>query len=559
MVARKNFFSVFNCLLWNSPKPSLRAVGDAPKHRGRDGTVNTSMDVERLEAILRRDGLAAASQRLRRAIAGTPNQGLFYMLLALGAGRAGLDGQASRLFRLHCLIHPGDLQGYYNFGNFRLRLEQRDEAAGLFARAALDAPLRPLAWHNRLKALTGAGRHLAAATQAAALHRLAPLNINAALDIFVALSNAHRFATAAGIARRALIAAPANARAASNFALAAADTGAGATAIGYAKIAEILAPHDPEILANSGVIRLKRGDFKGGWAGWAHRAKPAPVVTDQRGRQPAALTAGALDGARLVILGEQGIGDHFIFAICLHQVARRAAEVNFVIGDRLYDFFRRAFPNVRFLRESAMRAANYHLDRAVDFQIAFGDLPGVCGLFVGHCPSTAWFAGDAAESARLRGRLRTAYGDRRFIGVSWRSKSPRDGHFRSIAPRQLGAAAFPADAVLVNLQYEATTAELDQLAAASGRPVARFDEIDIYSDFWTLGNLIHALDEVVTTPNVTNILAGVCGQPTQLLLPYASHWCWGIDEDRSFWFPATRVHRRGAEETWADVVGRLTF
>ena len=112
---------------------------------------------------------------------------------------------------------------------------------------------------------------------------------------------------------------------------------------------------------------------------------------------------------------------------------------------------------------------------------------------------------------------------------------------------------------MVNLQYEATTAELDQLAAASGRPVARFDEIDIYSDFWTLGNLIHALDEVVTTPNVTNILAGVCGQPTQLLLPYASHWCWGIDEDRSFWFPATRVHRRGAEETWADVVGRLTF
>ena len=46
---------------------------------------------------------------------------------------------------------------------------------------------------------------------------------------------------------------------------------------------------------------------------------------------------------------------------------------------------------------------------------------------------------------------------------------------------------------------------------------------------------------------------------TQLLLPYASHWCWGIDEDRSFWFPATRVHRRGAAETWADVVGRLTF
>ena len=67
------------------------------------------------------------------ALAGTPNQGLFYMLLALGAGRAGLDGQASRLFRLHCLIHPGDLQGYYNFGNFRLRLEQRDEAAGLCA------------------------------------------------------------------------------------------------------------------------------------------------------------------------------------------------------------------------------------------------------------------------------------------------------------------------------------------------------------------------------------------------------------------------------------------
>ena len=92
--------------------------------------------------------------RLRRAIAGTPNQGLFYMLLALGAGRAGLDGQASRLFRLHCLIHPGDLQGYYNFGNFRLRLEQKDEAAGLFARAALDAHrARPAAQPARRPAI----------------------------------------------------------------------------------------------------------------------------------------------------------------------------------------------------------------------------------------------------------------------------------------------------------------------------------------------------------------------------------------------------------------------
>ena len=130
--------------------------------------------------------------------------------------------------------------------------------------------------------------------------------------------------------------------------------------------------------------------------------------------------------------------------------------MSFVIGDRLYDFFSRAFPEVRFLRESAVRAAHYQLDTMVDFQISFGDLPGVCGLFVNHFPNTAWFAGDPTISTRLRERLLTNYGQRRFIGVSWRSQSPRDGAARSIPPDQLGAATFPADAVLVNLQYEAS-------------------------------------------------------------------------------------------------------
>ena len=322
-----------------TPLTLLESGGDAPKHQERGGLEIIAMDVDQLEAILRRDGLVAAGRQLGRAIAGTPRQGLFYMLLALAAGRAGLAGLASRLFRQHCLTHPGDLQGYYNFGNFRLRRNQGVAAAKLFTRAALDANLRPLAWHNRLKALTGAGHHGPAAAQARALHRLAPLNINAALDIFTAFFSAHHFAMASVDRAARLDRGAATPRAASNFALVAADTGAGLAAVRHARFAEILAPKDPEILNNSGVVRLKRGDFKRGWAGWAHRAKPAPTVTDGRGRQPAALTAGDLDGARLVILGEQGIGDHFIFAICLDHVATRAAEINFVIGDRLFDFF----------------------------------------------------------------------------------------------------------------------------------------------------------------------------------------------------------------------------
>ena len=103
------------------------------------------------------------------------------------------------------------------------------------------------------------------------------------------------------------------------------------------------APQEALVRANRGLLALGARDYERGWSDyeWRHRAgfDPAP-----RGELPAPACEGALEGRRVFVASEQGVGDEIMFASCLPELLRQGGRVGLLCSRRLEKLFRRSFP-----------------------------------------------------------------------------------------------------------------------------------------------------------------------------------------------------------------------
>lgn len=498
--------------------------------------------------------IAGLDERRKRAGA----HSVPYALSAFAAVQAREFAHADRFYRMQLVLSPGDLASYYNFANNLTRQSKNVAGICAYRRAILDHSLRFQVSHNLARAHLAQGEYETAARHIKVAHALAPLDANVGADAYVILAHCRRFREAETVARRTLLASPGQLTAISNYSLAACDTRRAGEARKMAAIAERVCGGDESILKNCGVVHLYLFDFDRGLPLWRHRTHPKPAIVDPAGRAVAAYDGQDLSGRNVVVYGEQGIGDHLLFALALHRLCDLCRSVTFVIGDRILDILQRSFPRVGFVRESEFAASGGRIPASADVKLAIGDLPLVTGLLVDGKPVFPWFTGDRTRIADLRLALQERYGAGPFVGVAWRSKSPRDGAMRSIPIPAFAKVNFPTKAVLVNLQYESSADEVGLLQAATGREAITIESIDLYQDLFEVCNLISALDHVVTAANINTILSGICGTDATLLQPYRPFWYWGVAGDRSPWFPRSRILRQRCElEPWEAVLARV--
>ena len=75
---------------------------------------------------------------------------------------------------------------------------------------------------------------------------------------------------------------------------------------------------------------------------------------------------------KLLVVGEQGIGDSMMFATLIPQLSKSGLKITFVPGDRLVEIYKRSFSGIEILTHHEMlsrKAENF------DAQIPAGTLP----------------------------------------------------------------------------------------------------------------------------------------------------------------------------------------
>ena len=320
---------------------------------------------------------------------------------------------------------------------------------------------------------------------------------------------------------------------------------------------ELAVERDPECAGthyNLALTRLRLGDWRQGWPGYEARWRFREVHRAPRKFAQPRWQGEALDGRRILLHAEQGLGDTIQFCRYATLVEARGGVVLLQLQ-----------PPVERLMQSlaAVRAglAETHLLGArlpeFDLECPLLSLPAVFGSTRETVPwpgaylgadlrlvaeKRAAFAGGGREARQLR------------VGLAW-SGNPRykaDSQ-RSMQLKTLLPLLRTTDITWVALQKGP---EAEQLAALPG-DVTVLDGCSRDRDLAETAALITTLDLIITTDTCIAHLAGALAKPVWILLPHLSDWRWMQQTDATPWYPTAWLLRQSRPGDWDEVVERV--
>jgi tetratricopeptide (TPR) repeat protein len=307
-------------------------------------------------------------------------------------------------------------------------------------------------------------------------------------------------------------------------------------------------PHYADAHQNLAWLLLKRGDFKQGWAEFALRwrksdyeALAIPGVAEWRGEP--------LNGRRLLIVGEQGFGDHFQFLRFARLLHERGATVDVCVREPLLSLVQRV-PGVH--NAFSGKPEQNYAEQSYDFWVPMTSVPSCVGTELSTIPAEVpYLFADHAKVKAWRKKLKKTGDAKRRAGLVW-AGSPAFGNdrYRSMALADLHALADVANVDWYPLQKGAAHAQL-----SSAPPAFRANDFSgELNDFEDTAALIMNLDLVIAVDTAVAHLAGALGKPVWLLLPANSDWRWLEQRSDSPWYPGMRLFRQKVLGEWAEVV-----
>jgi len=489
----------------------------------------------------------------RRAVALEP--GLAEAWSNLGAalkGQGDLD-EAVAAYRQALALRPGLADAWTNLGNALLAQGATDGAIDAQRKAIALRPDYAEAHNNLGAALLAARDNEGAAAAFAEAVRLSPGHAEALSSLGDALRRLGRAAEAAGACQQAVALSPGVAHAHFRLGLALKECGRIAEAIAAMRRAIAIDPQDPNFHNDLALLLLFDGQYPEGWREheWRFRAELAPRDFPQprwRGED--------LAGRRLLIWGEQGVGDEMVNFGVLPELVTRGASCIVECDARLVPLIRRSLPEVEPVPRSQPTDPRCLAD-TIDFQA-----PAVSALALlrpqldGFAPIPPYLRADEAVTARLR----QAYGgggDRPLVGISWFTRHPEIGTKVSLPlSRWLPILKVPGMR-FVSLQYGDHRAEIDEISAQAGVPVIHDDSVDPLIDIDRFLAQVAAMDLVISVDNSTITAAAIQHLPAWNLLAAIPDWRWLQDRDDTPWFPTMRLFRQPSPGDWDMVVARV--
>jgi tetratricopeptide (TPR) repeat protein len=471
--------------------------------------------------------LAAAGKReeagktLRRALAKLPAHGAARGALADVSARRGDTTGAAAQYRIFLTLQPAGPVGWEGLGRMLAKLDPMDVAGpqACWRRALRLAPALPAPW-----GLLGEARRRSG-------------DASGAMHAFVC----------------ALALTPDAAGALSNLAMARQGMGDAAGAARLFARALTVDPSDGLSRFNRALLRLKNGDTAGGWEDYDGRLA-APALFPSPGLPYPVWRGEPLKGRRLLVWGEQGVGDEVMFAALYPLLLRREKKVTLACDARLVGLFARSFPQAEV---RALPDCRRNPPPGIAYQIAAGSLarlltPRLADFVV----APGWLRPDPVRAAGWRARL-DGLGPGLKIGVAWTSARQDAARARDyLRLTDLAPLAAVPGAVLVSLQYDGRGEEIAAFRAATGLRVEAFLEHDLKNDLETAAALTAACDLVISVASSVGETAAALGVPVWRL--EGRGWT-RLGTGARPWHPAMRLFSPHPGERLSDTVARAAL
>jgi tetratricopeptide (TPR) repeat protein len=520
------------------------------------GTTHLQADFERALSLHQQGQWTAALPLYERVLQQAPAHFDALHLAGLLLHQTGRSAQGAEWMRRAVALRPTNAVAHSNLGLALMALHDPAAALAEFDAAVAYQGGYAKAHRNRGDALQQLGQFSAAVDSYDRALALQPEDAPTWVNRGQALLRTGRLDDALASQAQAVALEPGNAQQTRQMGVMLREQGQHERALACLERAQQL-HDDPKERYALGQYHLFLGHLERGWsllsARWLLPEHAQELARFAQAPWPAQ-GAPTPDDGRLLVWGEQGLGDQILLLGMLPSLLARGADVAVAVEARLVPLVARSFPQVR-----AVPLNDPVLDRPARYQSPLSGLGPVFRRCRDDFADTRspYLQADPQRVQALRAQL--GGGAQPVVGLSWSSHNPRLMAQKSLPLLQWGPVLQQPGHRFVDLQYGDTTAERTAVKDTLGVDVAHLDEVDNTADIDALAALVCACDVVVTVSNTTAHLAAALGRPVLLMLPRARGllWYWQDAGARNPWYPSVHIFRQTVAGEWGDVLQQV--
>ncbi len=335
-----------------------------------------------------------------------------------------------------------------------------------------------------------------------------------------------------------------------NLALALSETGEIDEAISeYEKAVELKKDYY-EAYYNLSMLYLLNGNYEKGFSLFEYRFKSNELKRKElEGKR---WQGEEIKDKTLYVYSDQGFGDAIQFVRLLKSAKPKVGKITLEVQIELLSLLK----NLDFIDKAVPTRPDFSATSSYDYQIPLMSLPNALKISEENIPNDVpYIFADKEKSERWKALLDT--GEKMKIGIAWRG-NPTYGknHIRSANVKFFKDLFTIKNAVFFSLQKDILEREREFLLANEV-----VDMSEHLRDFSETAAIIDNMDLIITTDTVIPHLAGALGKPVWTLLAKIPDWRWGLQGDKSPWYPTMKLFRQKEMRDWknlfADVYDEL--
>lgn len=319
---------------------------------------------------------------------------------------------------------------------------------------------------------------------------------------------------------------------------------------------ELAVERDPECAGaryNLALTRLRLGDWEQGWPGYEARRKFREVHCNPRVFSQPRWQGEPLNGRRILLHAEQGLGDTIQFCRYAAMVAARGGHVILQVQEPALRLMQSlAAVRAGLVETAPLGARPPEFGPKFDLECPLMSLPAVFGTTVETVPWPGTYLG--ADPLLAAEKMDQFPHSQLRVGLAW-AGNPR---YKADCQRSLKLTALLLLLHTPGINWIALQKgpAAEQLAALPS-DVSVLDGSSHDRDLAETAALVATLDLVITTDTCIAHLAGAMGKPVWILLPHLSDWRWMQRTETTPWYPAARLFRQRAPGDWDETLERV--
>lgn len=478
--------------------------------------------------------LREALATYERAFALDPDDPDLLLNLGLTAWNLNLLDGAERMFRLFIEKRPDHPAGYNNLGSVQRDKGDLETAIETLRSAIYRMPSQPMLWNSLATALAEEGRAEESLVFYQEALRLDPQFARVWHNLGYTYSHLGQLSEALDAYDRAL----------------------GLCTSAHEKI---------ETRHSRGVCLIGMGRLEEGFKEYEIRHAPEFRAWLLHYTKAPLWRGEALDGKRILIVGEQGLGDELMFANILPDMVQAvgSGKLQIAVDPRLVRLFKRSFPSADIgtyedtkLEGKPVRVFQWaRANGDPDYYAPMGTPLQFLRKRISDFPQRPFLKADPEKTAAFRARLERL-GPGPHVGICWRSMVMGAKRGKYYSPIDAWGPVLTIPGItFVNLQYGEVSSELAAARDKFGVTIHSLPDLNLKDDLDGAAALTSACNLVISAPTAVAAMAGALGRETWFLV--ASRVWPQLGTDHYPWYASTRVFPCEKFADWAALMPKV--